>query len=231
MSNILVARDIMKTFVTGNNRLNVLKNVNIEIQKGELIMLIGPSGAGKSTFLSILGGLSRPTQGKVLLNTQDIYGLNDNSLAGLRNRKFGFVFQFHHLLHEFSALENVMLPVMMAGTGKKDAAEKAKKILITIGLGSRLSHRPYELSGGEQQRVAIARALINEPDIIFADEPTGNLDKQNAEIIHRIILDFNKSFGQTFVIVTHNEHLTSYGNRVVYIDDGNIKTIKKGSQA
>jgi lipoprotein-releasing system ATP-binding protein len=139
----------------------------------------------------------------------------------------GFVFQFHHLLPEFTAVENVMIPALMAGIKKEEAVEKSKKILITIGLGSRLTHRPSEMSGGEQQRVAIARALINEPDVVFADEPTGNLDKQNAEIIHKVILDFNKSFEQTFIIVTHNEHLTSYGNRVISIEDGNIKDIRK----
>jgi lipoprotein-releasing system ATP-binding protein len=227
MSSILTARDIKKTFITGKNQLNVLKSLNLDVHKGELLMLIGPSGAGKSTLLTILGGLSRPSDGNVLFNNTDLYALSDDKLAGLRNRKMGFVFQFHHLLPEFTALENVMIPGLMAGAKKEEIAGRAKKLLITIGLGSRLTHRPSELSGGEQQRVAIARALINEPDIIFADEPTGNLDRQNAEIIHKIILDFNKSFEQTFVIVTHNEHLTSFGNRVVLIEDGNIKDIKK----
>jgi lipoprotein-releasing system ATP-binding protein len=229
MSAILTARDIKKTFVTGKNQLNVLKSLNFEVNKGELLMLIGPSGAGKSTLLTILGGLSRPSQGTVLFNNTDLYQQSDDKLAGLRNRKMGFVFQFHHLLPEFTAVENVMIPALMIGMKKEEAVEKSKKILITIGLGSRLTHRPSEMSGGEQQRVAIARALINEPDIVFADEPTGNLDRQNAEIIHKIILDFNKSFEQTFIIVTHNEHLTSYGNRVVSIEDGNIKDIKKKS--
>jgi lipoprotein-releasing system ATP-binding protein len=228
MSSILSAREIRKSFVTGKNQLNVLKDINLEINRGELLMLIGPSGSGKSTLLSILGGLSRPTQGKVIISNEDIYALNDDKLAALRNKRMGFVFQFHHLLPEFTALENVMIPALMAGVGKKEASEKAKKILITIGLGGRLIHRPNEMSGGEQQRVAIARALINDPDIVFADEPTGNLDKVNAEIIHKIILDFNKSFKQTFVIVTHNELLTSYGNRVIMIDDGFIKNIKHG---
>jgi len=226
MSSIMTTRDIKKSFVTGKNQLNVLKDVNMEVKKGELIMLVGPSGAGKSTLLSIMGGLSRPTQGRVLLNDVDLYEMNDERLADIRNKKMGFVFQFHHLLHEFNALENVMIPALVSGETKKNAVDKAKKILITIGLGARLTHRPTELSGGEQQRVAIARALINGPDIIFADEPTGNLDRQNAEIIHKVILDFNKSFQQTFVIVTHNEHLTSFGNKVVYIEDGYIKNIK-----
>jgi lipoprotein-releasing system ATP-binding protein len=227
MSAILTARDIKKTFVTGKSQLNVLKSLNLEVNKGELLMLIGPSGAGKSTLLTILGGLSRPSEGKVLFNNTELYQMSDDKLAGLRNRKMGFVFQFHHLLPEFTAVENVMIPALMAGIKKEEAAEKAKKILNTIGLGSRLTHRPNEMSGGEQQRVAIARALINEPDVVFADEPTGNLDRQNAEIIHKIILDFNKSFNQTFIIVTHNEHLTSYGNRVVSLEDGYIKDIKK----
>ncbi|MGD0565742.1 MAG: ABC transporter ATP-binding protein [Candidatus Goldiibacteriota bacterium] len=228
MSSILTARDIRKSFVTGKNQLNVLKDINLEINRGELVMLIGPSGSGKSTLLSILGGLSRPTSGRVIISNDDIYGLNDDRLAALRNKRMGFVFQFHHLLPEFTAMENVIMPALMSGMRKKAASEKAKKLLITMGLGGRLLHRPSELSGGEQQRVAIARALINDPDIIFADEPTGNLDKANSEIIHKIILDFNKSFKQTFVIVTHNEALTSYGNRVFIIDDGYLKTLKHG---
>jgi lipoprotein-releasing system ATP-binding protein len=226
MSSILTGRDLRKTFVTGKNQLSVLKDINVEVARGELVMLVGPSGSGKSTLLSILGGLSRPTSGKVILNNEDIYSLSDDKLADLRNKRMGFVFQFHHLLPEFTALENVMLPALMAGIKKSEASDRAKKILITIGLGGRLLHRPSELSGGEQQRIAIARALINGPDIIFADEPTGNLDRPNAEIIHKIILDFNKSFNQTFVIVTHNEHLTSLGNRVLSIDDGCIKLIR-----
>jgi lipoprotein-releasing system ATP-binding protein len=226
MSNIMIAREIKKAFATGKNQLNVLKSINLEVNKGELMMIVGPSGAGKSTLLSIMGGLSRPGSGKVFLNNEDIYQLNDEKLAGLRSRKMGFVFQFHHLLSEFTALENTMMPAIIAGVNKKEASEKAKKILLTIGLGGRLTHRPNELSGGEQQRVAIARALINDPDIVFADEPTGNLDRANAEIIHKIILDFNRSFNQTFVIVTHNEHLTSYGDRVVLIEDGEIRSIK-----
>ncbi|HRU39563.1 MAG TPA: ABC transporter ATP-binding protein [Candidatus Goldiibacteriota bacterium] len=227
MAAILTARDIRKTFMTGTSQLNVLKNLNLEVSKGELLMLIGPSGSGKSTLLTILGGLSRPSQGRVLFNDTDMYSLGDDRLAALRNRKMGFVFQFHHLLPEFTALENVIIPALMAGVSREEASEKAKKLLISIGLGGRLAHRPSELSGGEQQRVAISRALINDPDIVFADEPTGNLDRQNAEIIHKIILDFNKSFRQTFVIVTHNEHLTSFGNRVVSIEDGNIREVRK----
>lgn len=227
MNNIMTIRDIKKSFITGKNQLNVLKNINFEVKKGELLMLVGPSGAGKSTLLSIMGGISRPTTGKVILDNIDIYNLDDDKLASLRNRKMGFVFQLHYLLPEFSALENVIIPALMEDVSKKDAIEKAKKILITLGLGGRLNHRPSELSGGEQQRIAIARAIINEPDIVFADEPTGNLDKQNAEIIHKIIVDFNRNFNQTFIIVTHNEKLASYGNRVIYIDDGEIKDIKK----
>ncbi len=227
MSSIMISRQITKTFRTGKNQLNVLKSINLEVEEGEILIIIGPSGAGKSTLLSILGGLSRPSEGKVLLKDTDMYSLNDDRLAGFRNKSMGFIFQFHHLLPEFNALENTMMPALIKGDAKKTAEESAKKILITMGLGGRLLHRPSELSGGEQQRVAIARALTNGPDIIFADEPTGNLDKQNAEMIHKIILDFNKSFGQTFVIVTHNDHLASYGNRVVYIDDGNVKYIKK----
>lgn len=223
----MTVRDVRKTFVNGKYQLNVLKNVDLEIKKGELIMMIGPSGAGKSTLLSIMGGLSKPSQGKVLVHDIDIYSLSEDKLAQMRSRKFGFVFQLHHLLPEFSAIENVMMPALLAGYDKNAAYEKGKKLLIAIGLGARLTHRPNELSGGEQQRVAIVRSLINDPDIIFADEPTGNLDRQNAEIIHKIILDFNKSFNQTFVIVTHNEHLTALGNRVIHMEDGGIQGIRK----
>lgn len=222
----MAVRGIKKIFISGRDQLSVLKDIDLDVKKGELIMMVGESGAGKSTLLSIMGGLSKPSFGKVLLRDTDIYGLSDEKLAGIRNNKMGFIFQFHHLLPEFSALENVMLPALVSGESRKSAAEKAKKILITIGLGDRLLHRPSQLSGGEQQRVAIARALINDPDIVFADEPTGNLDRKNAEIIHKIILDFNKSFEQTFVIVTHNEHLTSYGSKVISLTDGEISSIK-----
>lgn len=231
MSNIIITRQLRKVFVDGKNALSVLKDVNLEIEEGELVMIVGPSGAGKSTLLSILGGLSRPTAGEVLFGDDNIYKLNDEKLAELRNRKMGFIFQFHHLLPEFNAIENVIIPSLIIGENKKVAFEKAKKILISMGLGGRLFHRPSELSGGEQQRVAIARALINEPEIIFADEPTGNLDKNNSELINKIILDLNKNFKQTFVIVTHNEQLASYGNRIIYIDDGIIKNVvKKGGK-
>lgn len=229
MNNILITRQIKKAFINGKNTLSVLKDINLEIEEGEVVMIVGPSGAGKSTLLSVMGGLSRPSAGEVLLNDINIYKLNDEKLAELRNKKMGFIFQFHHLLPEFTALENVILPALISGESKKTASEKAKKLLISMGLGGRLLHRPSELSGGEQQRVAIARALINDPDIIFADEPTGNLDKQNSELVNKIILDLNKNLKQTFIIVTHNEQLASFGNKVVHIEDGIIKNIvKKG---
>jgi lipoprotein-releasing system ATP-binding protein len=226
MNNILMTKNIRKVFVNGKNSLSVLKDINLEIQEGELVMIVGPSGAGKSTLLSILGGLSRPSAGNVFLEDTDIYKLNDEKLANLRNKKMGFIFQFHHLLPEFTAIENVIMPALIAQENKKIIYEKAKKILISMGLGGRLLHRPSELSGGEQQRVAIARALINEPKIIFADEPTGNLDRANSELINKIILDLNRNFKQTFVIVTHNEQLTSFGTKIIHIEDGSIKNIK-----
>lgn len=226
MNNILMTKNIRKVFVNGKNSLSVLKDINLEIQEGELVMIVGPSGAGKSTLLSILGGLSRPSAGNVFLEDTDIYKLNDEKLASLRNKKMGFIFQFHHLLPEFTAIENVIMPALIAQENKKIIYEKAKKILISMGLGGRLLHRPSELSGGEQQRVAIARALINEPKIIFADEPTGNLDRANSELINKIILDLNRNLKQTFVIVTHNEQLTSFGTKIIYIEDGSIKNIK-----
>ncbi len=227
MSNqVMTVKGVKKAFESGKDKLTVLNDINLEVRKGELLMIVGPSGCGKSTLLSIMGGLSRPLSGKVLLEETDMYQMTDNELANFRNRKMGFIFQFHHLLNEFTALENVMMPALIAGAPKKQAEERAKKLLISLGLGGRLIHKPSQLSGGEQQRAAIARALVNEPDIVFADEPTGNLDRQNAEIIHRVILDFNRSYKQTFVIVTHNEHLTSFGHRVVTIEDGSIKQIK-----
>jgi len=226
MNNILMTKNIRKVFVNGKNSLSVLKDINLEIKEGELVMIVGPSGAGKSTLLSILGGLSRPSAGNVFLEDTDIYKLNDEKLASLRNKKMGFIFQFHHLLPEFTAIENVIMPALIAQENKKIIYEKAKKILISMGLGGRLLHRPSELSGGEQQRVAIARALINEPKIIFADEPTGNLDRANSELINKIILDLNRNLKQTFVIVTHNEQLTSFGTKIIYIEDGSIKNIK-----
>src|SRR5208283_465779 len=174
MSSIMISRQVTKTFRTGKNQLNVLKSINLEVEEGEILIIIGPSGAGKSTLLSILGGLSRPSEGKVLLKDTDMYSLSDDRLAGFRNKSMGFIFQFHHLLPEFNALENTMMPALIKGDAGKTAEESARKILITMGLGGRLLHRPSELSGGEQQRVAIARALTNGPDIIFADEPTGN---------------------------------------------------------
>jgi len=226
-SQVMTVKGIKKVFESGKDRLTVLNDINLDVKKGELLMIVGPSGCGKSTLLSIMGGLSRPVSGKVLLDETDMYEMTDTQLANFRNRKMGFIFQFHHLLSEFTALENVMMPALISGAPKKQAEERAKKLLISLGLGGRLIHKPSQLSGGEQQRAAIARALVNEPDIVFADEPTGNLDRQNAEIIHRVMLDFNRSYGQTFVIVTHNEHLTSYGHRVVTIEDGSIKNIKK----
>ncbi len=229
MNNILIVRQIKKAFINGKNALSVLKDINLEIGEGELVIIVGPSGAGKSTLLTVMGGLSRPTEGEILLNDINLYKLSDEKLAEIRNKKMGFIFQFHHLLPEFTAIENVILPSLIAGENKKTATDKAKKILISMGLGGRLLHRPSELSGGEQQRVAIARALINDPDIIFADEPTGNLDKQNSELINKIIFDLNKNLKQTFIIVTHNEQLASLGNKVIHIEDGMIKNIvKKG---
>ncbi|MDI6779523.1 MAG: ABC transporter ATP-binding protein [Bacteroidota bacterium] len=204
-------------------RLHVLRGIDISIFEGELVSIIGASGAGKSTLLHILGGLDRPTAGDVFWGTENISRLDDDELAGLRSREVGFVFQFHHLLPEFTALENVAIPQMILGKSYKKAEEEARKYLTNVGLSGRLSHRPSELSGGEQQRVAIARAVVNQPRVVFADELTGNLDSTSANELFNLIEDLNKNNKQTFVIVTHNEKLAGKSNRVLYMEDGKLK--------
>lgn len=215
---ILQARDIHKSY----GQLLVLKGVDVEIQQGEIASIVGPSGSGKSTLLHILGTLDRPNKGEVFINGQKIKFLQDRQVAAFRNQHIGFVFQFHHLLPEFTALENVSIPGWMAGRRKKEVIEKASSILQTLGLGARLDNKPGALSGGEQQRVAVARALINDPKIIFADEPTGNLDSANAKELHQLFFDLRKQFNQTFLIVTHNEELAQMSDRILHMKDGKI---------
>lgn len=227
MSNIpliLEAFNLHKSYSQAGETLHVLKGVGLEISSGEMIAIIGPSGAGKSTLLHILGGLDNPDEGKVVLEGEEIYRLNDVQRAGIRNKRIGFVFQFYHLLPEFSALENVMLPLLIKEDQKKtvEHEEKCLALLEKVGLSSRATHKPYQLSGGEQQRVAIARALINEPRIIFCDEPTGNLDSQSGEEIIRLLMELNKKNHQTLVIVTHDEEIARLADRVIPIRDGQL---------
>jgi lipoprotein-releasing system ATP-binding protein len=215
---MLTATNIQKYY----GQLWVLKGVDFSIQQGEIVSIVGPSGSGKSTLLHILGTLDSPSSGDVFVNGQRIDFQNDKQVAFFRNRHIGFVFQFHHLLPEFTALENVCIPGWMAGRRKKEVADRAVTLLRTLGLGERVDNKPNALSGGEQQRVAVARALINKPDIVFADEPTGNLDSANARELHQLFFDLRKQFNQTFLIVTHNEELAQMSDRVLHMKDGKI---------
>jgi lipoprotein-releasing system ATP-binding protein len=211
------------TNITRNyNGLSVLKGVDIFVNKGEIVSIVGSSGAGKSTLLHILGSLDKANSGEIWINNQRIDTLKEKELAKFRNQHIGFVFQFHHLLPEFSALENVCIPGWIAGTPKNELEARALELLKILGLQDRASHKPSELSGGEQQRVAVARALINNPDIVFADEPTGNLDSKHAQELHELFLHLQKTMGQTFLIVTHNEALAKMSDRVVHMKDGFI---------
>jgi lipoprotein-releasing system ATP-binding protein len=202
--------------------LPILKGIDLEISRGELLCIVGASGVGKSTFLHLLGGLDRPTSGTVEFEGQDLFTLGDNQLAAFRNRRIGFVFQFHHLLPEFTALENAMMPALIQGQTWKEAASLAEDLLKSVGLGGRLPHRPGELSGGEQQRVAVARALILKPSLVLADEPTGNLDTHTADEVFALMKDLNNQLGHTFVLVTHNEKLAAQADRIVRMVDGKI---------
>jgi lipoprotein-releasing system ATP-binding protein len=211
------------TNITRNyNDLSVLKGVDIFVNKGEIVSIVGSSGAGKSTLLHILGSLDKANAGEIWINNERIDTLKEKELSKFRNKHIGFVFQFHHLLPEFTALENVCIPGWIAGTPKNELEARALELLKILGLQDRASHKPSELSGGEQQRVAVARALINNPDIVFADEPTGNLDSKHAQELHELFLHLQKTMGQTFLIVTHNEALAKMSDRVVHMKDGYI---------
>ena len=202
--------------------LEVLKGVNLHIKKGEFVSITGASGAGKTTLLQLLGTLDEVQTGSLIINNKEVNTLNQKELANFRNKEIGFVFQFHNLLVEFTALENVCLPAFIGGTDKKKAEQKGMELLALLGLTDRANHKPDELSGGEQQRVAVARALINSPSIILADEPSGNLDSKNAEELHNLFLKLNKELGQTFVIITHNKELANLGSRKLEMKDGKI---------
>jgi lipoprotein-releasing system ATP-binding protein len=220
---MLKAVNLFKSYQTEKKvKLDILKSVSLEIEPEKISVIIGASGAGKSTLLHLLGGLDRPDSGEVTFNDNNIFSLSDDKLAKFRNRNIGFVFQFHHLLPEFTALENTAIPQMINGVSLAKASAKAKEILEVVGLSERLNHKPAELSGGEQQRVAVARALANNPSIIFADEPTGNLDSTNSESIHELIVELRDKFKKTFVIVTHNAALVNLADKVFEIKDGRI---------
>ena len=215
---MLTAKNIHKYY----GSLWVLKGVDLHIQKGEIVSIAGPSGSGKSTLLHILGTLDVPDKGEIHLANKALQALKGKALAAFRNKHIGFVFQFHHLLPEFSAIENVCIPGWIAGRKKTEVRQQAEELLKTLGLGDRIENKPNQLSGGEQQRVAVARALINRPDIIFADEPTGNLDSQNARELHHLFFELREKMKQTFLIVTHNEELSQLSDRVMHMKDGKI---------
>jgi len=206
-------------------QLQILKGVDIEVKKSEIVTIVGASGAGKSTLLNILGTLDTPDSGQLFINGVELNKLNNKKLSDFRNRQIGFIFQFHHLLAEFDALENVCIPAFIAGTSKAQAENRAKELLDMLGLSARINHKPNELSGGEQQRVAVARALINKPALIFADEPSGNLDSNNARELHELFIKLRKEFEQTFIIVTHNEELANISDRKVFMKDGLIEQL------
>lgn len=202
--------------------LKVLKGINLEVADSSVVTIVGASGAGKSTLLHLIGTLDRPDEGRVLMDGTDLYKLSDKELAEFRNRNIGFVFQFHHLLPEFTAVENVALPAMIAGATKQEAMKRAGTLLDYLKLSERATHKPSQLSGGEQQRVAVARALVNNPKLILADEPSGNLDTENARKLHQLFFDLRDRFGQTFIVVTHNTELAQMADRTVTMQDGVI---------
>ena len=215
---ILKATNIHKSY--GN--LSILKGVDLEVKKGEIVTIVGASGAGKSTLLHLIGTLDKMDKGELFINNTAIHNLSANELSTFRNNHIGFVFQFHHLLPEFTALENVCIPAFIKGISKKEAEAKALELLNILGVGERANHKPSQLSGGEQQRVSVARALINDPSIILADEPSGNLDSENAEALHNLFFHLRDTMHQTFIIVTHNEELANISDRTIYMKDGLI---------
>lgn len=212
-------KGITKSF----GKLQVLKGIDLHIDKGEVVSIVGPSGAGKTTLLQIIGTLDKPDSGTVSVDGVDVSGLSEKKLADFRNQHIGFVFQFHQLLPEFTALENIMIPAFIAGKGRKEARERAEELLRFMGLSERASHKPNELSGGEKQRVAVARALVNNPAVVLADEPSGSLDSKNKAELHQLFFDLRDKFGQTFVIVTHDENLAQLTDRTIHMKDGMLE--------
>ena len=221
---LLEVLDLFKSYGSGESRVDVLKGISIRLDKRETVALLGASGAGKSTLMHILGALDRPTSGRVSYDGEDIFTKSESQLASFRNRSIGFVFQFHHLLPEFSALENVMMPALINGTKRDEASDSARSILSEVGLGHRVTHKPGELSGGEQQRVAVARALVMKPQLLLADEPTGNLDMKTSESIHELFEELHRSRGLSIMVVTHNERLASRTMRQIRLQDGRVQS-------
>jgi lipoprotein-releasing system ATP-binding protein len=218
---MIKVKQITKSF----GSLQVLKGVDLHVNKGEIVSIVGPSGAGKTTLLQIVGTLDRPDSGSVIIDGVDVFSLGQNDLAAFRNQRIGFVFQFHQLLPEFTALENVMLPALIARKNYKKTEKDAKELLEFLSLGSRLTHKPNELSGGEKQRVAVARALMNRPSVILADEPSGSLDSKNKEELHRLFFDVRDRFNLTIVIVTHDKELSALSDRIITMNDGIVQEL------
>lgn len=226
---VLTCRDVTKTYHDGDNDVSVLSQVSFDIQRGEKIAILGSSGSGKSTLLHILGGLDLPTSGNVTINNRSLSELSSTALAALRNNELGFIYQFHHLLAEFTAVENVAMPLLIAGVDKTTAQARAAELLAKVGLSHRLTHQPAALSGGERQRVAIARALVNEPNIVLADEPTGNLDKKTGDQIYQLLCDLSEQMGTSFVVVTHDIALAESMDRVLELSNGQLVTHHQGA--